>query len=296
MTTSGLLKKVATFGVATLVGGLALGLSQEAKAATATAQSDLLFSDLEFTTNFGIDISDFFYSTSCQATVNGVTDQDTQGPTAFPGPVAPSTCEVIDGLSTANATAFTGAGIGVGFNQGTSSFANAEGNMETASGTSEFLSLTGIFDAPDDGTFSFQALLEAFISAEVVGFDDGESKLASTGYLASFTLVELDANGNPIRDVIAPIIRGNTGGVINQDGTFQNGAVPDGVFTPGTLDEMFAGTDIPFGGAGRYQAQFTASTDVNALTDQIAVPEPGTVLGLLAIGGLGLGLKRKQQS
>ncbi|NET75731.1 PEP-CTERM sorting domain-containing protein [Okeania sp. SIO1F9] len=34
----------------------------------------------------------------------------------------------------------------------------------------------------------------------------------------------------------------------------------------------------------------------NTFTQKRVTPEPGTILGLLAVGGLGLGLKRKKQA
>jgi hypothetical protein len=37
------------------------------------------------------------------------------------------------------------------------------------------------------------------------------------------------------------------------------------------------------------------SLDANIDNVKLTMPEPGTVLGLLAFGGLGLGLKRKKQ-
>ena len=98
-----------------------------------------------------------------------------------------------------------------------------------------------------------------------------------------FTSVDLDLITNTPLNV-------NIGDILNVDnGTlFIDNSPVDGYFIGTSADFDNGGVSMPFTG--------TVEVAYNSIMINSPIPEPGTILGLLAIGGLGLGLKRKKQS
>ncbi len=148
--------------------------------------------------------------------------------------------------------------------------------------TNDFDPTPGL-DEPNDWQ---PALTEFKTIIELVNDDDGVEPDIAFGTL-------LDGP-SPIS---SPSVRNGqvsyTGALFDFEGT---GFIPVGEFSDLlvlTSNERYAGivwaeTESPGG--------FGAAADVAGIKNPVNVPEPGTVLGLLAISGLGFGLKRKKQS
>ncbi len=138
-------------------------------------------------------------------------------------------------------------------------------NLDPAEGEFELVSFTS------DTQFVYR-----LTSPLVFDFDDDVSVTFGTDelFLGSF---ELDGDGNRIG---VGFVEQTVSAVVNIDGD---------IFPTGNLivrEEITFG-DLPGGEAGEFGA-IAQVVEVNG------VPEPATILGLLAVGGLGLGLKRKK--
>ena len=317
-----------------MAGATILAISPEAKAGFARAQAMVEFSDVTFDSTFGIDLSDFTYSLSCNA--NGVANQVPF--TAFNDLDGGISINCIDGdfaggngeESTASAgDGLPGNGVngptayGVDSRAATTAPPSGEDNS-----TAEFSSITTTFTTPDlvgcggSCDITFTALLEPYLQVEIG--DLGEDvKIAETSFDASFVINQIVNGGSVIP--FFEISRNGNIAVINPPGSpslLTSGTLPNGMnngticesgvadfpacfddansgeeapdFILGSLDEFFAGGST-LDPSTTYQISFQADTVARTVA-QREIPEPATVLGLLAVG-LGLGLKRnKQQS
>ena len=200
------------------------------------------------------------------------------------------------------------------------------GNLGWNDGTDDFFDEVDFGDPNDtfDVEFFNPAIIppvpfpaEAFISVSEEGFLDlgftpGSIEPLTDIPVGSFAISEQAVGGNPniaryqnTNDIVFHFEDGEIF-TLNSGATFlgtSNGAVDF------ELDEAFpvsAEWFIPGQGTLRspdvvfeFGQTSTSSAGVyNVEADAVhaAVPEPGTILGLLAVGGLGIAMKRKQQS
>lgn len=260
------------------MGAAALALPQEANAATAYGSSYLNF-EAQFDLN-NLDLNVFDPDSSFQNYIF-----DTNNPSNSPQPP-------ID--------FFDSARDDLGFNPNFI-FLNVEGNIEageesvyayegileayagppdsqlTANTSAEVISDTFNADTGDVLRLSYDILWDAI--AEIQGFDPGDQKYAFANLGVLVELVDEDTDQTIqelLNEGIFALIEDENG--IDQD-TFLLASQEEFTFTED----------------GSYYIRITTGQSVEADVVQ-PVPEPTSVIGLLGIGALGLGLKRKKQT
>ncbi len=150
----------------------------------------------------------------------------------------------------------------------------------------DLLSLPINFAAGDE--LDIEAIFDYEIIAAITGFDGDPRELKEIQSVLEWDLEVIEvATGDSVGGIGFQIEEG-LANINATDESFGTNVVRDTSITFGT-------DDAP---AGIYEIVITGEERVTGSATQghAGVPEPGTILGLLAIGGLGLGLKRKKQS
>lgn len=304
MNQTNLLQKLTITGLVAL-GGVTLATPQKAQAGTVYSYSELNIIDLIIT---GVEDLDFETETSTSAVINppltsdgGIGEFDASQSfvtlngvpsapenffdpwgTPLGGPQGPNFARgdvLINGNNLL--TDFDGVNLGEAFCNGLV-FCEAEGDGEWEA-VSEF------FDIAPGDQINFTADYSYLLAAEITGWDPGESKFTEAEFAFDFEINGRDANGDVT--VLRQFTLDESIGVANANSFEQDS-------DSGSLASNFAAFTAE---------ELEGLSDFNIVVDAIEVaavrkrqdqkvPEPATIFGLLTVGGLGLGLKRKKQS
>lgn len=224
-----------------------------------------------------------FATVQSQADINGVGDQDALGPTAC-GSTPISVFSSVGSGSIGNPDYASGAATVDCSGAPGSSLANNRATLdltaplgapsENGSGQGTYTTFDNLFTvAPGaPGIVALSGTFDPFLEVEISGFTPGGQKVIEAEYLATFQI--RDANGTLV--FAAPQLDNNVS-LINENGivTSDPAAVAFAFVTPALAP-------------GNYSFRFSATSRVSGSLLQEGVPEPSALLGLLAIGGMGL--------
>ena len=118
------------------------------------------------------------------------------------------------------------------------------------------------------------------VAAGIDGWESGENKIVEAAVEWELDVIDVTTN-----TIIGELVFGEALDLFNDNGLLQDS---------GTVSDRDLNLVLPT--TGNYAIAIGGDERVSGSSQNITTPEPGTILGLLAIGGLGIGLKRKKQS
>ena len=290
--------------------GVILTTPQKAEAATAYGYSQFEIEDLIIELNGGNGNFVFATEASDFALLNGLVDGNLaplDPPQAFvsnnvvppapqnsfdpygdinptaPGPAGPN-------FSRSDALIGPGTDPNINFDAENVAESYVSGNSLAATANAEWEAVSQNFNLAVGDVISVDGVYNYLLNVVIDGFDPGELKLAEAEFFFSVDLVGQEADGTA--EVIRQFEDDEAIGLLNTNGALEDSA---------TIDIGGIGTAFNFAPITAAEiAQFeTFNLVIDAVEETVVdveqAPEPTTVLGLLAVGGLGLGLKRKKQ-
>ncbi len=300
------LSQCAIAGIAGMIG--TVGVQTNVQAGTISASSNVQFTDvtLQLIDNDGSgdgignlllpsgDYDGAFAQVNASGAINGIDPVDAVGPVACgTTPITTTGAGSEFPFSLGGGTIDAGASVDCNSVPGSASnFAEIELTGDNISGNAEgtYEVFSANFNATPDDVVDLEGFFEGDLFAQVTGYTGG-TKLASSEFLAQYTINLIQGDGNAIEVFAGEVFQAGIS-VINENDTE---TLNTGIIDIGFNDYVIGSSGLDPDG-GTYEFRLAAVEEVNGTIDRVAVPEPGTVVGLLAIGGLGLGLKRKKQS
>ena len=275
--TKGLLAGAAALGVGILA------LPQEANAGAADALAQAQFNLVFDIDGDGVpdDVSAIFNGGTtirgnALADVDGMTDSDDFGPLACPnGDGASASVDTSFGSAQALSFAECNGGLEMG-NQARAGSQPPIPGVLTSSFADALTSFEGTIIPAADLTLNLDGEFVWGTQVVIEGWNEGETKTAEATIIAGISLIN-DTTGDTetLFDFATSL------GLSNENGELGEG------------DTELIALNVPLIANNQYR--LSIESEEVAVTEAQEIPEPASVFGLLAVGGLGLGLKRQKK-